>query len=458
MELDETIETKCPQCRAKIQKLDGHNLLVKNAIIKVDLNTRYSYAKCPRCKIWVAVPLRFEKASHQLIEPHGGILINRVIGGEKAKETEAMARSLKKVSLNARCASDLELLATGAYSPLEGFMCRADYERVIKEMRLASGLPWTIPITLAIGKSEASSLKEGDYVALCTPSGVAVGLMHIEEIFDYDKNLEALNVYRTDDEKHPGVLYLYRRGQVLSGGKIELFKRIPLDGFERYKLDPAQTRALFQSRRWRTVVAFQTRNPIYRAHEYIQKCALELMDGLLVHPLVGKTSLDEIPSEVRIECYKTLLESYYPRDRVVLSIFPGAMRYAGPREALLHALVRKNYGCSHFIVGRDYACVGYYYERHEAKRIFEQFEPHEIGVTPLFFDEVFYCKGCGTMASEKTCPHDQDQRIDFSDLRIKEMLTTSQALPEELSRPEVTKILEEWAACENWSDLKTKAI
>ncbi|MBI2368938.1 MAG: sulfate adenylyltransferase [Deltaproteobacteria bacterium] len=365
--------------------------------------------------------------------------------GEAQAEARGRAAELPAVSLNARTASDLLLIAVGAYSPLEGFMGQADYESVIARMRLASGLPWPIPITLAVDGREAGALRPGTDVALSDPRGELLGLLHLQEVYPYDRDLEALHVYRTDDQRHPGVSYLAQRGDTLLGGPVDLVSRPRLRGFERYTLDPAETRALIAERGWRTIVGFQTSNPLNRAHEYIQKCALELMDGLLIHPLVGRTRLDEIPSEVRLRCYRVLIEQYYPRDRVLLAVFPGAMRYAGPREAVFHALIRQNYGCTHFIVGRDHAGVGRYYGPLDAHRIFEEFEPGELKVTPLFFEQTFHCRRCGAVASAKTCPHEPGEWTALSGDKLRELLSAGSHLPEELTRPEVAAILADWA-------------
>lgn len=382
----------------------------------------------------------------ELIKPHGGRLVNRVLAGEEQQEGVARARELKKIALNARTLSDLELLAVGAFSPLEGFMGKRDYEGVVYGMRLASGSLWTLPITLAVCKEEAGELREGEDVALLDSNGEVLGLLSLEEKFEYDKKEEAWNVFKTDEERHPGVWYLYQRGEILLGGKVSLFRRPDSLGvFERYKLDPADTREVFGRRSWRTVVGFQTRNPIHRSHEYIQKCALELMDGLLIHPLVGKTKLDDIPSEVRLRCYEVLVEHYFPKERVFLSVFPGAMRYAGPREAVFHAIVRKNYGCTHFIVGRDAAGFGGYYGPYDAWKLFGQFGRDEVGITPLFFAEAFYCQKCGAVASEKTCPHDSRDHVTLSGTRVRELLGQGEALPEEFTRPEVSEVLGEWS-------------
>ena len=382
----------------------------------------------------------------ELIKPHGGQLVDRVVRGEEQEEAVARARELKKIALNARTLSDLELLAVGAFSPLEGFMGKRDYEGVVYGMRLSSGPLWTLPITLAVSQEEAVELKEGEEVALLDSTGEPVGILSLEEKFGYDRKEEAWNVYKTDEDRHPGVEYLYRRGDTILGGKIRLMRRQPLlPRFETYKRDPGETREIFRQRGWRTVVGFQTRNPIHRSHEYIQKCALELMDGLLIHPLVGKTKLDDIPSEIRLRCYEVLVEHYFPKDRVLLSVFPGAMRYAGPREAVFHALVRKNYGCTHFIVGRDAAGVGGYYGPYDAWDLFGRFGREELDITALFFSETFYCRRCDAVASAKTCPHDNSDHVTLSGTRVRELLGQGEPLPEEFTRPEVSEVLGEWS-------------
>ncbi|NIO10688.1 MAG: sulfate adenylyltransferase [Deltaproteobacteria bacterium] len=379
------------------------------------------------------------------ISPHGGSLVNRTLSGQECQEVKSRAKELKKIALNARTFSDLELLAIGAVSPLEGFMVKKDYDGVIHEMRLSSGVPWTLPITLAVDAEEARELNEGEDVALLGSEGEVVGILKLEEKYPYDKKKEALEVYRTDEDRHPGVWYLYQRGDILLGGRVNLLERPTLpEFFEPHRLDPVETRAVFKKLGWRTVVGFQTRNPIHRSHEYIQKCALELMDGLLIHPLVGKTKLDDIPSDVRLRCYEVLIEHYFPKDRAMLSVFPGAMRYAGPREAVFHALVRKNYGCTHFIVGRDAAGFGGYYGPYDAWDLFGQFKRSELDITPLFFAETFFCKRCGAVASAKTCPHDASQRVTLSGTRVRELLGSGEPLPEEFTRPEVDRILSDW--------------
>ena len=375
------------------------------------------------------------------IEPHGGTLINRIVDGETKNNLEQKARGLEQITINSREISDLEMIATGGLSPLEGFMSKQDYASVVDLMRLKNGLPWTIPITLNAARKDAERLKEGSDVALINEQETLLGILHLEEKYGFDKEHEAQQVLRTTDEKHPGVQYLKSIGDVYLGGKVSLINRPVHENFSSYRLDPRETRALFKQKGWKRIVAFQTRNPIHRAHEYIQKCALEITDALLVHPLMGDTKQDDIPGQVRMACYEALLGKYYPDTRSMLSIFPAAMRYAGPREAIFHALARKNYGCTHFIVGRDHAGVGNYYGTYDAHYIFDEFSPAEIGITPLFFDHTFYCKTCEGMASSKTCPHDAGHHVFLSGTKVREMLKQGEVPPMEFTRPEVAEIL-----------------
>ena len=380
------------------------------------------------------------KEHMKIIKPHGGKLVNRETTGAERERLIEAAQSMPALRLNGREISDLEMIATGAYSPLEGFMDPSDYNSVCRSMRLANGVAWPIPVTLSLSDQEASSFRPFEDVALYQGDHL-LGIIHLAEKFRYDKEREAELVYRTTDAAHPGVRTIYNQGEWLVGGKVSLLNRPLESSFPNYRRDPAATRELFRERGWRRVVAFQTRNPVHRAHEYIQKCALEIADGLLLHPLVGETKSDDVPADVRIESYEAILESYYPSARTILSIMPAAMRYAGPREAVFHALIRKNYGCSHFIVGRDHAGVGNYYGTYDAHHIFDEFEPEALGVTPLFFDHTFYCRSCGGMASSKTCPHETTNHVTLSGTKVREMLSAGEVPPVEFTRPEVARVL-----------------
>lgn len=385
----------------------------------------------------------------QALKPHGGKLVSRILSGEERKEYKKRASGLKKITLDEREISDLEMIATGAYSPLEGFMTRSDYESVLSEKRLVSGLPWTIPITLAVSKEKAKRLKEGEEVALIDNSGRDLALFNLRDKYPINRQKESKEVFRTLDKRHPGVAYVYRREEKLLGGEVYLVERPQHTEFMKYRLDPADTRKIFEKRHWKTIVGFQTRNPIHRAHEYLQKCALEICDGLFINPIVGFTKKTDIPAHLRMKCYEVLLKRYYPHDRVVMGVLETAMRYAGPMEAIFHAIVRKNFGCTHFIVGRDHAGVGNYYGSFDAQHIFGEFGFQEIGITPILFDYAFYCKDCESMATTKTCPHPKSSHISLSGTKIREMLKRGEGLPRELTRPEVAKILLEWHISEN---------
>ncbi|QLE44207.1 sulfate adenylyltransferase [Nostoc sp. C052] len=371
------------------------------------------------------------------IAPHGGQLVNRIATPEQRAEFLSKADFLPRVQLDDRAVSDLEMIAIGAFSPLTGFMNQEDYDRTVTEMRLANGLVWSIPITLSVSEEVASPLQEGGLIRLDNSRGEFIGVLQLTQKYNYDKTREAIKVYRTDDVNHPGVQVLYNQGTVHLAGDIWLLQREPHPQFPTYQIDPAASRQLFKDKGWKTIVGFQTRNPIHRAHEYIQKCALEIVDGLFLHPLVGATKEDDIAADVRMRCYEILLEHYYPLDRVSLAINPAAMRYAGPREAIFHALVRKNYGCTHFIVGRDHAGVGEYYGTYDAQYIFDEFEPNELGIVPMKFEHAFYCTRTKQMATSKTSPSRPEERIHLSGTKVREMLRRGELPPPEFSRPEV---------------------
>lgn len=375
-----------------------------------------------------------------LIAPHGGELILNMASDTEQATLLAQAQTFPHITIGSRQLADLEMLAIGAYSPLHGFMTQADYLSVVNTMHLSNGLPWSIPITLSTSTELAQDLSLGAQIALVNDQGTVQAILTLEEKYTYDKHLEARQVYRTEDEAHPGVNVLYQQGEVLLGGPVRVLA-LQTQHFAQYRYTPTQSRALFAERGWKRVVGFQTRNPVHRAHEYIQKCAMETVDGLFLHPLVGDTKGDDIPADVRMRCYEVLLENYYPADRVILGVLPAAMRYAGPREAIFHALMRKNYGCSHFIVGRDHAGVGNYYGTYDAHYIFAEFDPAALGITPMFFDHTFYCRTCDAMASKKTCPHSTDQHVTLSGTKVRQMLQSGQIPPREFSRPEVAQVL-----------------
>ena len=371
------------------------------------------------------------------IAPHGGQLINRIATPAERAEFLAQADTLPRVSLDERATSDLVMIAIGGFSPLKGFMEQADYEKVVEEMYLTNGLPWSIPITLSVSEEVAAPLKEGNWVRLDDQNGKFIGILELTQKYHYVKAHEAVNVYLTDDQKHPGVKVVYDQGPVNLAGPIWLLEREPHPLFPAYQIDPAESRQRFEELGWKTIVGFQTRNPIHRAHEYIQKCAMETVDGLFLHPLVGATKEDDIPADVRMRCYEIMLDRYYPKERVVLGINPSAMRYAGPREAIFHALIRKNYGCTHFIVGRDHAGVGDYYGTYDAQYIFDKFQPGELGIIPMMFEHAFYCKRTQQMATTKTSPSGPEERVHLSGTKVRELIRSGQLPPPEFSRPEV---------------------
>jgi sulfate adenylyltransferase len=344
---------------------------------------------------------------------------------------------VSELKLSHRQSADFELLANGGFAPLDGFQGSEAWESVVDSMRLPDGQPWPIPVTLATDAGEV-----GETLELIGHEGTLLGTIEIDEVYERDLKREAEAVYRTTDDSHPGVAAVYRDGPRTVAGKISS-RALPshIDAVAPYVLSPADTRAAFAERGWNTVVGFQTRNPIHRAHEYITKAALEIVDGLFIHPLVGETKGDDIPADTRMRCYEVLLDKYYPRERVLLGVNPAAMRYAGPREAIFHALVRKNYGCTHFIVGRDHAGVGDWYGTYDAQHIFEEFEPGELGIEPLKFEHAFWCKISDGMATTKTSPSSPEDRVFLSGTKVRELLGRGERPPEEFSRPEVADVL-----------------
>ncbi len=371
------------------------------------------------------------------ITPHGGQLIDRIATSAERQEFLDQANHLPSVRLDERATSDLIMIAIGGFSPLKGFMEQADYETVVEDMRLTNGTVWSVPVTLSVSEEVADSLTEGNWIRLDDPQGNFIGVLELTQKYHYNKAHEAVNVYRTDDIAHPGVKVVYDQGLVNLAGPVWLLGRSPHPQFPNYQIDPVHSRQLFQERGWKTIVGFQTRNPIHRAHEYIQKCALEIVDGLFLHPLVGATKSDDIAADVRMRCYEIMMENYFPQERVILAINPSAMRYAGPREAIFHALIRKNYGCTHFIVGRDHAGVGDYYGTYDAQYIFDEFKPEELGIVPMKFEHAFYCTRTQQMATTKTSPSSTEERIHLSGTKVREMLRRGELPPPEFSRPEV---------------------
>ena len=375
------------------------------------------------------------------IAPYGGTLVDRRITPSDLDAARARAARLPRIAIASHTLSDLYLIAVGALSPLDGFAGEADYDSVLSDLRLANGLPWSIPVTLPATRAEASAFRPGDEVALVAPDGEIAATVRVDEVFGWNREREAREVYGTTEHAHPGVARLAALGDVLVAGPIQYLYPRDVSGFPAHNLTPAETRTEFRLRGWKTVVAFQTRNPVHRAHEYLQKVALEMVDGLLLHPLVGDTKGDDVPADVRMECYEVLLDRYYPPARVLLSVLPAAMRYAGPREAVHHAIMRRNYGCTHFIVGRDHAGVGSYYGTYAAHEIFDRVDLDALGIVPLKFEHAFFCRDCGQMVSRRTCPHGKESHVFLSGTRVRELLAAGERPPAEFTRPEVADVL-----------------
>ncbi len=382
------------------------------------------------------------------IAPHGGALVSRFVEGEALASAMERAKTAPHIQVDAYAAFDIDGIAKGLFSPLTGFMGEAETHRVLDAMELRAGVPWTIPILLPVTAAVAESVELGGEIAIDDDRGETVALMRVSEKFRLDKQALVEKVYRTADEAHPGVAYTLSTGDVYLAGPLEALTDRQIE-HQDHNLTPVQTRAAFDAHGWRRIVAFQTRNPIHRAHEYLTKCALEMCDGLLIHPLMGTTKSDDIPGDVRMKCYHVLMDHYYPKDHVMLSIMPVNMRYAGPREAVMHAIIRKNYGCTHFIVGRDHAGVGNYYGSYDAHYIFDEIDPVALGITPLFFEHSFFSKRTNEMATKKTCPGTDADHVFLSGTKVREMLTRGEAPPPEFTRPEVARILIEWATQNN---------
>ncbi len=384
--------------------------------------------------------------SSKLVPPHGGELKPLMVADNERGELMKKAETLPQVRLTSRETSDLIMLSMGAFSPLDGFMRQADYTNVVKNMHLENGLMWPIPITLSVPKEQADTIADRSEVALYDDeSGELMGLMTVEEKYTYDKKEEAQHVFRTDDEAHPGVAKVYAQHDVLLGGPVKVFSELHYpQEFAGYYARPAETRAIFEEKGWTRIAGFQTRNPIHRSHEYVTKIAMEVTDGVLIHPLVGKLKAGDIPADVRMKCYEVLIDKYYVKENVVLKVYPMEMRYGGPREALLHAIFRQNFGCSHLIIGRDHAGVGSYYGPFDAQKIFDEIPADALHIQPLNIDWTFYCHKCEGMASMRTCPHGKEDRVLISGTKVREMLGNGEMPPQEFTRPEVGKILMEY--------------
>jgi sulfate adenylyltransferase len=380
-----------------------------------------------------------QRGSVALPAPHGGRLTERLVAAGQVEALAAQAARLPAVPLDGRGLADLECLAVGAFSPLTGFLGAADHTSVVERGRLAGGHVWTLPVVLPV---PAEALASGpERLALTDRDGTVLAVVDVEEVHDPDPVTEAKLVFETDDPAHPGVAATLARRGPLVGGPVHVLRLPAVPAELGPRLTPAQVRAETVARGWRTLAGFQTRNPVHRAHEYLHKVALEHVDGLLLHPLVGETKDDDVPARLRMACYRVLLEGYYPAGRVLLSAFPAAMRYAGPREAVFHALVRKNYGCTHFIVGRDHAGVGSWYGTYAAQEAFDAYDPGELGIQPLRFEHAFFCRRCEAMATSRTCPHPAATRVHLSGTAVRDLLARGQLPPPQFSRPEVARLL-----------------
>jgi sulfate adenylyltransferase len=377
-----------------------------------------------------------------MIRPHGGKLVERTLGPNHKKQALEESKGWPKITLNAESISDVENIANGVYSPLEGFLGEKEFLSVVDNSRLPNDLPWTIPIVLDAGAEEAKAFKIGQDILLADEAGTPVAVLHLEEKFGYDKETMAAKVFGTTDPKHPGVAKVQEMKEVLLGGPIDLIQAPPTE-FARYYLTPKETRVLFKQRGWRTVVAFQTRNTPHVGHEYLQKAALTFTDGLFINPVIGRKKKGDYKDEVILASYEELMKHYYLKNRAVMAILKMEMRYAGPKEAIHHAILRKNFGCTHIIIGRDHAGVGKYYGPYDAQDIFEQFP--DLGIAPLFFRSFYFCRKCNSVVNEKICPHGPEDQIQFSGTAIRDMMVKGQVPPVEMMRPEVAKVIIDFA-------------
>jgi sulfate adenylyltransferase len=369
--------------------------------------------------------------------PHGGKLVDNLLEGKRKERALKEAMELEKLQISKDLASDLENIAKGVYSPLEGFLTSEELENVLYRKRLSNDLPWAMPIVLDVSKEKVKTINEGDTLALFFEAQ-PLAFMQVEEKYVFSKKKLAKRTYGTTDLTHPGVAKIQRMGDTFLAGKINLIDTLK-SPYDRYKLSPKETRILFREKGWRTVVGFQTRNPPHLGHEYVQKTALTFVDGVFINPVIGRKKKGDFKDEVILEAYDILIRNYYLKDRAVMSILPYEMRYAGPREAIHHAIIRKNFGCTHFIVGRDHAGVGNYYKPYAAQEIFEEFP--DLGIIPLFFKSFFYCRKCEGVTHEKACPHGEKEHVTFSGTKIRALFKSGKPPSKELMRPEVAQVI-----------------
>jgi sulfate adenylyltransferase len=373
-----------------------------------------------------------------MIQPHGGKLVDRVLKGKDKDKALDKAPSLPRLAIDAELVSDIENIATGVYSPLEGFLGQADFRAVLETSRLASDLAWTIPIVLDVDKATADGLKTGTEVLLAAKDGRPLAILHLREKYGFDKGETAEKVFGTRDPAHPGVAKVLAMKDVLLAGPVDLIETTPTP-FDRWKLSPKETRVLFEAKGWRTVVGFQTRNTPHLGHEYVQKAALTFTDGLFINPVIGRKKKGDFKDEVILASYEEAIRLYYIKDRTAMAILQMEMRYAGPKEAIHHAIIRKNFGCTHIIIGRDHAGVGTYYPPFAAQDIFDEFP--DLGIVPMFFRSFSHCKKCGSVVNEKICPHPPSDHIQFSGTKIRDLLVKGECPPAELMRPEVARVI-----------------